>query len=62
MGYIPNEYRLFRAARYTGVPPWELEQVSSYWMNTAQAFESIEAEAERKLRERQSKARKRKSA
>lgn len=61
MGYIPQEYRLFRAARYLNVAPWDLEQMSVRWMSAALAFESIEAEAEAKRHERQRKQHKRKT-
>lgn len=57
---MPHEYALFRAAKYVGVPPWELEQQSVYWMNHALKFEAIENEVTRKRQERASKAAKRK--
>jgi hypothetical protein len=61
MGYVPQEYLLFRAARYMGVAPWELEVRSVRWLNSALAFESIEAKAETVIRERRQKASKRKT-
>lgn len=51
-GYAPEEYLLFRAARYVGVAPWELEQQSVYWLNHALKYESIENEAQRMRHER----------
>jgi len=35
-----------RAARYIGVPPWELEQKSSVWMYRAICAQNAEAWAE----------------
>ena len=52
MGYVPREYSNMRAARYLGVPPWDLEQQSSYWTEHALAFEEIEVAAQRKAREK----------
>ena len=51
----PPEYLLMRAARYIGVPAWELEERPLYWYKLALACESAEAEAEEeayKLRRR----------
>jgi hypothetical protein len=31
-----------RAARWLGVPPWELENQPAFWMEHALAFESAE--------------------
>lgn len=61
-GYAPEEYLLFRAARYCGVAPWELEQQSVYWLNHALKYESIENEAQRMRHERAQKAARRKRA
>lgn len=61
-GYVPQMYMLFRAAKYVGVPPWELSEQSIYWMNHALQYEQIENEAERKRHERASKAARRKRA
>ena len=58
-GYIPETYALFRAARYLGVAPWELEQQSVFWLNHALAYEAIENEAEAKHHEDAMKASKR---
>jgi hypothetical protein len=58
-GYIPETYALFRAAKYCGVPPWELEQQSIFWMNHALEYEAVENEVEQKRREDASKAAKR---
>lgn len=58
-GYIPPMYSLFRAAKYLGVPPWELERQSPLWINHAIEYESIENEAQEELRKRAEKAAKR---
>jgi hypothetical protein len=55
-GYIPNDYALFRAAKYCGVPPWEMAQQSLFWMNHALAYEGIEGEAQQKRQQRNWKA------
>jgi hypothetical protein len=60
MGYIPETYRLFRAAKYIGVSPWELSEQSVFWMNHALEYENIENKAERKRQERSQKAARRK--
>jgi len=59
-GYVPATYALFRAAKYIGVPPWELENVSVFWMNHALKYESIENEATAKRQERSQRAARRK--
>ena len=38
-------YYLFRAARYLGVPPWELEKQSVKWRNWALLIDGCELEA-----------------
>ncbi len=56
---MPPEYELFRAARYLGVPPWELAQQPVWWMRLALTFEAAEAGAERdKEKSRSRKAKK----
>jgi hypothetical protein len=62
MGYIPETYRLFRAAKYIGVSPWELSEQSVFWMNHALEYENIENRASAKRQERASKAARRKRA
>ena len=49
LGDVPDEYRLFRAARLLNVPPWELAQQSPVWMEWALLFESAEAKAQELL-------------
>jgi hypothetical protein len=61
-GYVPATYALFRAAKYCGVPPWEMEQQSVYWINHALKYEAIENEATAKRQERSQRAAKRKRA
>lgn len=46
MGSIPDWYIAIRAARYLGVPPWELIEQPTYWMEWALFAESAENEAE----------------
>jgi hypothetical protein len=43
---VPHDFLLAKAARYWGVPPWEMENQSIYWRNLALACEAAEAEAE----------------
>lgn len=45
MGYLPDWYPLIRAARFLGVPPWQLYHQPTYWMDWALIAESAEAEA-----------------
>ena len=59
---MPATYALFRAAKYCGVPPWEMEQQSVYWINHALKYEAIENEATAKRQERSQRAAKRKRA
>lgn len=47
LGYLPDWYPLIVAARYLGVPPWELYHQPTYWMDWAIIARSAEAEAER---------------
>jgi len=41
-----EDYRLVRAARYLGVPPWELMDRPAVWVEMALEFEQAEAWAE----------------
>jgi len=41
-----------RAARYLGVPPWELARMPVYWRDRALLFESVENQARSYLEER----------
>ena len=45
MGVVPDWYPLIRAARYLGVPPWELAKQPSMWMTLALMSEKAEVEA-----------------
>jgi uncharacterized protein Usg len=45
-GACPEWYPLIRAARYLGVPPWELAEQSYVWQEWALAAESAEIEAQ----------------
>lgn len=42
LGAIPEAYPLVRAARYLGVPPWELQQQPVIWQQWALIFEAAE--------------------
>lgn len=46
MGAVPEYYPLIRAARYLGVPPWELLDQPAVWMEWALICQGAEAEAE----------------
>lgn len=45
MGACPGWYALIRAARYLGVPPWELYEQPLCWQQWAQTAENAENEA-----------------
>lgn len=42
LGEMPDWYPLLRAARYLGVPPWELENVWIGWLDRALMAEAAE--------------------
>lgn len=44
-----EEYLLMRAARYAGVPPWEMAAAGPYWRNLALACEMVDGEVEEHL-------------
>lgn len=44
---MPEWYPLIRAARYLGVPPWELAQQPRQWMEWAHIAQAAEAGAAR---------------
>lgn len=46
VGEPPEWYLLIRAARYLGVPPWELATRSTIWRDWALVAESAERWAE----------------
>jgi hypothetical protein len=48
MGKLPDWYALMRAARYLGVPPWQLQEQPAAWLTWALTSEAAEMEA-RKL-------------
>lgn len=43
---MPSWYLLIRAAKYLGVPPWELAKMPIFWRDAALAAESAENYAE----------------
>lgn len=45
MGACPPRYLLGRAARYWGVPPWELARQPAVWLHEALAWEWAENSA-----------------
>lgn len=45
MGEPPSWYRLIRAAKYLGVPPWDLAAQPHTWVNMAEAAQDAEAHA-----------------
>lgn len=45
MGGVPLWYSLVQAAKYLGVPPWELAKQPVWWMNVALAAQSAESSA-----------------
>lgn len=53
IGEVPLWYRVIRAAKYLGVPPWDLISRSVYWLQAAEAAASAEAAAEQHQRRRQ---------
>lgn len=56
IGAVPDWYPLIRAARYLGVPPWELADQPTYMMHWALLAESAENQAEFQ-RQKQAQAR-----
>jgi len=52
VGACPPWYPLLRAARYLGVPPWELARQPVTWQRWALAAEEAEGAAARAARER----------
>ncbi len=43
---MPEYYGLIRAARYLGVPPWELAEQPIFWQDAALLVEGAELEAQ----------------
>lgn len=52
MAWMPDYYPVIKAARYLGVPPWELLEQSIYWRDKALIVQAAEdqAKAERQRR------------
>lgn len=48
-GDLLARYRLYRAARYLGVAPWDLEQQPYEYLSHALAFERVEGEVQEHL-------------
>jgi len=48
MGEAPVWYSLIQAARYLGVPPWDLARKPVWWMRVALAAQSAENAAGKK--------------
>lgn len=46
MGEPPPWYRLLKAAKYLGVPPWELAGRPIAWVTMAEAAQDAEAHAQ----------------
>ena len=53
LGSCPDWYPLIRAARYLGVPPWDLASQPDVWRGWALAAEAAEAEAAEEVAKRQ---------
>jgi len=49
MGECPPWYRLIRAAKYLGVPPWDLAEKPHTWVNMAESAQDAEAHAKAML-------------
>ena len=47
MGSVPAWYTILRAAKYLGVPPWDLLDQPAIWLNWALAAENSENLAEK---------------
>jgi len=45
MGTCPPWYRLVKAAKYLGVPPWDLAAKPLTWVHMAEAAQDAEAHA-----------------
>jgi hypothetical protein len=51
MGDVPPWFSVIKAARWVGVPPWELLTRPRVWMEWALAAEAAEATAQRQANE-----------
>lgn len=56
MGHAPAWYITLRAAKYLGVPPWDLLDRPVWWQEIALAAESAETAAEKHRRGHKGKA------
>lgn len=45
-GALPEDYLVYRAARYCNCPPWEIEDRDDYWLEKVLLYASADAEAE----------------
>jgi hypothetical protein len=52
MGFCPDYYPLFKAAKYLGVAPYDLAKQSVWWRDKALIAMSAENEAQKILNER----------
>ena len=52
MGYCPSWYRTIKAAKYLGVPPWELSGKPVAWQAMAEAAMEAEAHADQQRNKR----------
>jgi len=52
MGEMQPWYVLIRAAKFLGVPPWELAKQPIAWQNLAIAAENIDAAVEAEMRKK----------
>ena len=52
VGEVPPWYTLIKAARYLGVPPWELAEKPLWWTHVALASQGAEATAAKHHRDR----------
>jgi hypothetical protein len=48
MGEVPEWFSLITAARYLGVPPWDLAVRPAWWMHVALAAQSAENAASKR--------------
>lgn len=56
MGELPDWYPLIRAARYLGVPPWDLLTQPLAWQHWALLSEVVEGEVQDELAKRNAPA------
>ena len=57
MGSVPPWFQVIKAARWLGVPPWELLTRPPVWMEWALVAETAEATAQRQANEAAGKRR-----